>query len=70
MFNFKKKITKPFTHQALNSGVVLINLERLRCEPQLVSPEYLLKLRQQYDYVTNNDQVNVFINLKILWTAF
>ena len=49
--------------QALNSGVVLINLERLRCEPELVSPEYFLKLRQEYDYVTNNDQVNVNFNI-------
>lgn len=42
--------------QALNSGVVLVNVERLRRRPNLISPEYIGALKAKYKYACSTDQ--------------
>ena len=46
-----------FSYQALNSGVTLFDIEKLRSQPEIIAPEYMHKLKEEFDYITMNVQV-------------
>ena len=46
-------------YQALNSGIVLMDLEKLRERPELFTPQYFLSLQTKYNYAHFGDQVKM-----------
>ena len=46
-----------FSYKALNSGVTLFDIEKLRAQPEILAPEYMRKLKQEFGYITMNVQV-------------
>lgn len=46
------------TIQVLNSGVVLLKLDKLRKMPDLLTPSHVAKLKAKYRYPTGADQVS------------
>ncbi len=50
-----------FSYQALNGGLLLMDIEKLRKQPEIVSPEYFHKLRQEFGYIPLTDQVEIYM---------
>ena len=46
--------------QALNGGLLLLDIDKLRAQPEIIAPEYFRKMIQEFHYIPMTDQVYIF----------
>ena len=40
----------------MNGGLLLLDIEKLRAQPEIIAPEYFKKMIQEFDYIPMTDQ--------------